>query len=139
MVGSTIFFHRILATPASVLELVLLPTTAAAGVGTLFGGRILNADKTRSLGDAMLMGIFLSGMAFAVFSVLYAVTLPFVEQRWTLKQSAGLFLFTSTFGLLLAAPIVLAGGLLSGTALYLLRMNLKKVGQSVENDNVSQS
>ncbi len=113
-----LFFHPLAVAPRGILLYIGLPTVAAAVAGGLWGWRILNPVKT--MGQSMVTGIVVATGAFAIFSVFYSISLPFVERGWSLRQSFGLLLLTSTFGILLAGPIVLLGGILAGTTLYLL-------------------
>jgi hypothetical protein len=101
----------------------VLPTVAATFAGRLWGGAILDRSKTDSLSCSLARGVGTAAGAFAIFAVLFAVTLPFVEDGWSFSQSGGLFVLTSTLGILLAAPIILLGGMLAGVSLYLLVNN----------------
>ena len=115
-----LLFHPLAVAPRGMFLYIGLPTVAAAIAGGLWGWRILNPAKTSTMSQSVLTGIVVATGAFAIFSVLYSISLPFVERGWSLRQSIGLLLLTSTFGMLLAGPVVLIGGLLAGTTLYLL-------------------
>jgi hypothetical protein len=115
-----LLFHPLAVAPRGILLYIGLPTVAAAIAGGLWGWRILNAAKASTMGQSMVTGIVVATGAFAIFSVLYSISLPFVERGWSIRQSIGLLLLTSTFGILLAGPVVLLGGILAGTTLYLL-------------------
>lgn len=75
-------------------------------------------DRAKTVRQSMLTGIAVAGGAFVVFALLYAIALPFAEHGRSVRQSSGLFLLTFTLGSLLAAPIVLLGGMLAGATLY---------------------
>ena len=71
--------------------------------------------------QSLLRGILVATLAFLIFSLLFALALPFVERGWSLRQSGGLFLLASTLGFLTAMPIVVVGGMLAGATLYFYR------------------
>jgi hypothetical protein len=86
----------------------------------LWGWQILNAAK--NLDDEPFDGgrDHRCYRRVRVFSVLYLISVPFVERGWSFRVIAwSLILLTSTFGILLAGPILL-GGILVGMTLYLL-------------------
>ena len=113
-------FHRLTMSFRGTLLYVFLPIMASGIAGGLWGEPILNRAKTNSVGESPLRGIAVSGLAFVIFSLIFALALPFIERGgWSLRQSEGLLLFTWTLGLLLAGPIVLFGGMLAGATLYL--------------------
>ena len=98
---------------------LILPTVAATLAGMLWGEAILDRSKTNTLSCSLMRGVGTAAGAFAIFAVLFAVTLPLIEDGWSLSQSSGLFLLTSTLGILLAGPIIVFGGMLAGATLYL--------------------
>jgi hypothetical protein len=117
---SVIFlFHRVPMASRGALVYVLLPTVASATAGGLWGRAILDETKTNSVPQSLRRGVLVAMSAFVIFSVLFALALPFVERGWTLRQSGGLFVLASTLGFLTAAPIVVLGGMLGGATLYL--------------------
>jgi hypothetical protein len=116
-----VMFHRVMISLQVILLYVFLPIIASGIAGGLWGGPILNRLKTNTLGRSILRGIAVSSVAFVIFSLMFALALPFVERGWSLRQSAGLLLLTWTLGILLAGPIVLFGGMLAGATLYLFR------------------
>ncbi len=119
LVSVTLFFHRLPMVTRSAVLYIVLPTVASAVAGGLWGSAIMNARKTNSVCQSLLRGIFVAMLAFVIFSLLFALALPFVERGWSLQESCGLFLLTSTLGFLTAAPVILFGGMLAGTTLYL--------------------
>lgn len=116
-----VMFHRVTMSLRGAVLYVFLPVIAAGIAGGLWGVPILNRAKTSTVGQSLMRGIAVSGGAFVIFSVMFALVLPFVERGWSLQQFKGLLLFTWTLGLLLAGPIVLFGGMLAGATLYLFR------------------
>lgn len=121
LISVTFLFHRLPMAARGTLLYILLPTAASAVAGGLWGRAITDATKTNSVRQALLRGIFVAMSAFVIFSLLFALALPFVERGWSLRQSGGLFFLASTFGFLTAAPIVVVGGMLAGASLYLFR------------------
>ena len=118
LLSLALFFHQLTFARGGVFLFMVLPTIAGGLAGALWGGRILEGAKTSTVRQSMLTGIAVAAGAFVIFSLLYAVALPFAERGWSLRQSGGLFLLTFTLGSLLAAPIVLLGGMLAGATLY---------------------
>jgi Na+-translocating ferredoxin:NAD+ oxidoreductase RnfA subunit len=114
-----VMFHRLTMSFRGFFLYVFLPIIAAGIAGSLWGVPILNRAKTNTLGQSLLRGIAVAAGAFVIFSLMFALAVPFIERAWSMRQSEGLFLFTWTLGLLLAAPIVLVGGMLAGATLYL--------------------
>lgn len=82
---------------------LLLPIVAGGIAGGLCGGPILNRTKTSTVRQSLLRGIAVAAAAFVIFSLLFALPLPFVDRGWSLRQSGGLLLLTSTLGILLEA------------------------------------
>jgi len=121
-----LLFHPIAVAPRGILLYIGLPTAAAALAGGIWGGRILNPAKISTVSQSMVAGILVATGAFAIFSVLYSISLPFVERGWSFRQSPGLLLLTSTFGILLAGPVILLGGILAGTTLYLFARRISE-------------
>ena len=121
LISVTLLFHRLPMAAGGAFLYILLPTVASAAAGGLWGRAITDEKKTNSVPQSLLRGIFVAMSAFVIFSLLFALALPFVERGWSLRQSGGLFLLTSTFGFLTAAPIVMVGGMLAGASLYLFR------------------
>lgn len=115
----TVLFHRLPMTTRGSLVYIVLPTVASAVAGGLWGRAIIDEAKTNSIRQSLLRGIFVGMSAFLIFSLLFALALPFVERGWSLRQSGGLFLLASTLGFLTALPIVLVGGMFAGATLYL--------------------
>ena len=113
-------FHKVPMAHNGIILYRILPTVAATVAGRLWGGAILDRSKTNTLSCSLARGVGTAAGAFAIFAVLFAVTLPFVEDGWSLSQSVGLFVLTSMLGILLAAPIILFGGLLAAGTLCLL-------------------
>jgi hypothetical protein len=120
LLSVVLLFHSLAIAPQGIFLYIGLPTMAAAVAGLLWGGRILNPAKISTVSQSMLAGIVIAAGAFVIFSLLYSVSLPFTERGWSLRQSGGLFLLTSTLGILLAGPVVLLGGMLAGMTLHLL-------------------
>jgi hypothetical protein len=116
-----VMFHRLTMSLRGILLYVFLPIVASGIAGGLWGGPILNRSKTNTVGQSLLRGIAVSSVAFVIFSLMFALALPFVERGWSLRQSAGLLSLTWTLGILLAGPIVFFGGMLAGATLYLFR------------------
>jgi hypothetical protein len=121
LVSVTFLFHRLPMVTRGALVYILLPTVASAAAGGLWGRAIIDETKTNSVRQSLLRGILVAMSAFVIFSLLFALALPFVERGWSLRQSGGLFLLASTLGFLTAAPIVMVGGMLAGATLYLYR------------------
>lgn len=119
LVSVSFLFHRLPMATRGALVYILLPTLASAVAGGLWGRVILDETKTSSVGQSLRMGILVAISAFAIFSLLFALVLPFVERGWSLRESGGLFFLALTLGSLTAAPIVLVGGMLAGCTLYL--------------------
>jgi hypothetical protein len=121
LLGVAVMFHAITMSFRGAILYLVLPITAAAMTGSLWGGKILDREKMNTVAQSLLRGIVVAGGAFVIFSVAYVLVLPLVEHGWSLRQAPGLLLLTLTLGILLAAPIVLFGGMLGGATLYLLR------------------
>jgi len=114
-----VMFHTLTMALRGIFLYVVLPIVASGIAGALCGGPIVNRAKTRTMSRSLLRGIAVAAAAFVIFSLLFALALPFIERGWSLRQSGGLLLLTSTLGILLAGPIVLSGGMLAGATLYL--------------------
>jgi len=112
-------FHTLTMALRGIFLYVVLPIVASGIAGALCCGPIVNRAKTRTMSQSLLRGIAVAAAAFVIFSLLFALALPFIERGWSLRQSGGLLLLTSTLGILLAGPIVLSGGMLAGATLYL--------------------
>jgi len=112
-------FRKVPMARHAVILYLILPTVAATLAGVLWGEAILDPSKTNTLSCSLMRGVGTAAGAFAIFAVLFAVTLPLIEDGWSLSQSSGLFLLTSTLGILLAGPIIAFGGMLAGATLYL--------------------
>lgn len=112
-----VMFHPLGMAGKTTLLYILLPTLAGVIAGGLCGASIVNSAKTGTVGKAFLRGIAVSAIAYVIFSLLFAVTLPFIEKGWS-GQPGGLFVLTLTYGILLACPIILFGGMLAGATLY---------------------
>jgi|SRR4051812_10715578 hypothetical protein len=115
-----VMFHKLTMSAHGIFLYVVLPIIAAGIAGSLWGGTILTPSKTSTMGESLLRGIAVAGGA-VIFSLMFAVILPFIEHGWSSRQSEGIFLFTWTLGLLLAGPIVVFGGVLAGATLYFFR------------------
>jgi hypothetical protein len=61
------------------LVYIVLPTVASAVAGGLWGRAIIDEAKTNSIRQSLLRGIFVGMSAFLIFSLLFALALPFVE------------------------------------------------------------
>lgn len=116
-------------TARGALLYILLPTVASATAGGLWGRAITDEAKINSVPQSLVRGVLVAMLAFVIFSLLFAVALPFVERGWSLRQSGGLFFLASTFGFLTAAPIAMVGGMLAGASLYLFRRR-RSVGKT---------
>ena len=114
-----VMFHRLTMARRGIFLYVLLPIVASGIAGGLCGGPIVNRAKTRTMGQSLVRGVTVAATAFAIFSLLFVLALPFIDRGWSLRQSGGLLLLISTLGVLLAGPIVLSGGMLAGATLYL--------------------
>jgi hypothetical protein len=114
-----VMFHRLTMSFHGILLYVFLPVIASGIAGSLWGITILNQAKTNSILLSLLRGVAVSSGAFVIFSLMFALALPFVERGWSLRQSESLLFFTWSLGLLLVGPIVLFGGMLGGAMLYL--------------------
>ena len=114
-----VMFYTLTMALRGIFLYVVLPIVASGIAGALCGGPIVNRAKTRTMSQSLLRGIAVAAAAFVIFSLLFALALPFIERGWSLRQSGGLLLLTSTLGILLAGPIVLSGGMLAGATLYL--------------------
>ena len=112
-------FHKVPMARHAVVLYLILPTVAATLAGMLWGEAILDRSKTNTLSCSLMRGVGIAAGAFAIFAVLFAVTLPLIEGGWSLSQSSGLFLLTSTLGILLGGPIIVFGGMIAGATLYL--------------------
>lgn len=121
LLGVAMMFHAVKMSFRGAILYLLLPITAAAAAGGLWGGTILDRSKMNTVVQSLLRGIVVAGGAFVIFSVAYVLVLPLVEHGWSLRQAPGLLLLTFTLGILLVGPIVLFGGMLGGATLYLLR------------------
>ena len=121
LLSVTFLFHRLSMASRGALVYVLLPTVASAAAGGLWGRAIIDETKTNSVPQSLLRGILVAMAAFVIFSLLFALSLPFIEHGWSLRESGGLFLLASLLGFLTAAPIVLFGGMFAGVTLYLYR------------------
>jgi hypothetical protein len=122
LVSVALMFHRLTMSVRGISLYIFLPIIASGIAGGLWGGAILNCAKTSTVGRSLLRGIAVAGLAFIIFSLSFALLLPFVERGgWSLRQSGGLVVLTWTLGILLAGPIVVFGGMLAGTTLFLFR------------------
>ncbi|HET9281237.1 MAG TPA: hypothetical protein VFR24_04680 [Candidatus Angelobacter sp.] len=119
LLSLVLWFHPLKIAGSGILLLIVLPTISAAISAGLWGGLILDPTRTITLRQSLLRGIAVAMGAFFIFALLYAIALPFAERGWSIGQSGGLFLLTATFGMLLAFPIILLGGMLGGATLYL--------------------
>ncbi len=130
-----VMFHALTMSLRGAVLYVLLPVTASGAAGGLWGGSILDRAKMNTVAQSLLRGIAVAGGAFVIFALLFALALPFIERGWSLRQSAGLFLLTSTLGVLLAGPTVLFGGMLAGATLYLFgrRVGPRWMGEETAN------
>jgi hypothetical protein len=115
-----VMFHKLTMSFRGILLYMVLPMIASGIAGSLWGVSILNRAKTNTVGHSVLRGIGVSGGAFVIFTLMFALALPLTERGWSVRNSEAIFLFTWTLGLLLAGPIVLFGGMLAGATLYLL-------------------
>jgi len=97
-----------------------LPALSAGVAGYVWGGVLLDASRVRTYGDAALRGLAVSAGAYAIFSLLFAWGLPLLEAGWSVHQAPSFLLFTLTFGVLLTGPVVLAVGMIAGSALFAL-------------------
>jgi hypothetical protein len=97
---------------------VLLPPVAAAISGYLWGGRILTLPRPGSMGKALLSGVLVALVAFAIFAALYALALPLVEHGWALSQSGGIAFLVLSLGLIAFGPWVVVIGAVAGALLY---------------------
>jgi hypothetical protein len=119
LLGVALMFHTLALPNRRIFSLyVLLPAAAGGIAGGLCGTPIANRTETNTVTKSSLRGIVVAAAAYAIFSLLFALTLPFIENGWS-GQFGGLFLLTLTYGIPLAAPIVLLGGMLAGATLYL--------------------
>jgi len=116
-----VMFHAVTMSPRGILLYMLLPTVASGTGGCLWGGTILDRAKMNTVAQALLRGIAVAAGAFVILCLLYVLVLPLVERGWSLRQSTGLLLLTVTFGILLAGPLVLFGGMLGAASLYWFR------------------
>jgi hypothetical protein len=119
LLSVTFLFHRLSMASRGALVYVILPTVASAAAGGLWGRAIVDETKTNSVPQSLLRGILVAMSAFVIFSLLFALSLPFIEHGWPLRESGGLFLLAFLLGFLTAAPIVLFGGMFAGVTLYL--------------------
>jgi hypothetical protein len=118
LVSVAFLFHRLPMAASGALVYIVLPTVASAAAGGLSGGAIIEETKTNSVRQSVLRGMLVAMLAFVIFSLLFALTLPFVERGWSLRESGGLFLLASTLGFLTAVPVILFGGILAGATLF---------------------
>lgn len=121
LVSVSFLFHRLPMSTRGTLLYILLPTVASAVAGGSWGGAIIDETKTNTVRQSLLRGILVGVSALLIFSLLFALALPFVEHGWSLRQSGGLFVLASTLGFLTAVPIIVVGGMLAGATLYLYR------------------
>jgi hypothetical protein len=117
----TFLFYRLPMASRGALVYIILPTVASAAAGGLWGRAIIDETRTDRMRQSLLRGILVAMGAFVIFSMLLALALPFVERGWSLRQSGGVFLLACTLGFLTAAPMVMIGGMLAGSTLYLYR------------------
>jgi hypothetical protein len=117
-------FHRLTMSFRGIFLYLFLPSIASGIAGSLWGVAILTRSKTNRMGESLLRGVAVSGRAFVIFSLMFALALPFTERGWSVQQSGALLLFTWTLGLLLAGPIVVFGGMMAGVTLYLFRRSV---------------
>lgn len=122
LLSVAVMFHTVTMSFRGILLYVFLPIMSSGIAGGLLGGAILNCAKTSTVGRSLLRGIAVAGLAFIIFSLSFALALPVVERgEWSLRQSGGLVVLTWTLGILLAGPMVVFGGMLAGTMLFLFR------------------
>jgi hypothetical protein len=78
-----VMFHRLTMSFRGIFLYVFLPIIASGIAGSLWGVTILNRAKTNTVGISLLRGIAISGGAFVIFSLMFALALPFIERGWS--------------------------------------------------------
>src|SRR6476661_327420 len=79
-----VMFHTLTMALRGIFLYVVLPTVASGIAGALCGGPIVNRAKTRTMSQSLLRGIAVAAAAFVIFSLLFALALPFIERGWSL-------------------------------------------------------
>ena len=116
---TTVLFFLPLTGKSHVVVLYILLSSASAGLaGYICGGAILDSAKIRSYGQALLRGLGVTALAYAIFSVFYAFPLPLLEPGWSLGEAVGLMLFPLIFGLLMMGPLAAISGMVAGATLF---------------------
>jgi hypothetical protein len=124
LLAVSVFFYPLHMAVSGRVLYIALPTAAGGISGFALGGGILDGSKAYGYRRAALRGIGVSVTAFAVFSGLFAISLPMVERGWSMSQSGGLFANALVFGFLMGGPLVIVAGGLAGASLLWLGRRL---------------
>jgi hypothetical protein len=116
---ATVLFFLPLSGKSHVVVLyMLLPSTSAGLAGYICGGAILDSAKIRSYGKSLRRGLMVTAVAYAIFSVLYGLALPLIEQGWSLREGFGLMPFALIFGFLMMGRLAAIAGMVAGATLF---------------------
>ncbi|HEV2988277.1 MAG TPA: hypothetical protein VG759_07540 [Candidatus Angelobacter sp.] len=113
-----LFFLPLSSKSHVVILYILLPSISAGIAGYILGGAILDSPKIKSYSDSLLRGIGVTALAYAIFSMLYVFTLPFLEPGWSMREAVGLIVFPLVFGLLMMGPLASIAGMIAGVTLF---------------------